>query len=300
MRIDYNEPVTTRVAHETEYLTKRQDTMTTYASKVIIPSALSVSQLASVAPGIFGTEKHESRSDKYQFFSTMEIINQMEEAGFVPTWACQGKTRGNQTSAETRKHMVRFARISDLTDITKPAAERPEVVLVNSHNGSAAYRLLSGIFRLVCSNGMIMRDTAMGGEDVRIRHMGHTIDDVVKASLQIVDNFDSNFDRIDEMKSIKLSEQIARQFAREAAVIRFGEEAARKGKIRNSAALLRRRRMDDSELTLWNVFNAVQENIMKGGVSVTGRRMSAITNIDKNININSELWNLAESYRIAA
>ncbi|MBV8275090.1 MAG: DUF932 domain-containing protein, partial [Verrucomicrobia bacterium] len=33
---------------------------------------------------------------------------------------------------------------------------RPEVVLVNSHDKSSAYQLHCGLFRLVCTNGMVI------------------------------------------------------------------------------------------------------------------------------------------------
>ena len=42
-------------------------------------------------------------------------------------------------------------------------------VLINSHDGSTAYQLMSGIFRLVCTNGMI---TGTQYGDYKIRHQG--------------------------------------------------------------------------------------------------------------------------------
>ena len=54
-----------------------------------------------------------------------------------------------------QKHVVRFARGEHLQTWEKNQV-RPEVVLVNSHDKSSAYQLHCGLFRLVCTNGMVV------------------------------------------------------------------------------------------------------------------------------------------------
>jgi hypothetical protein len=48
--------------------------------------------------------------------------------------------------------------------------EVPEIVLVDSHDRSSAYRVFSGVFRLVCENGMIVQSSDFGS--FSIRHSG--------------------------------------------------------------------------------------------------------------------------------
>lgn len=259
-------------------------------------SALTTQQLAKYAPSIYGNTPAEQRTDKYKLFSTADIIDKMEEVGFLPTFVMQNG--GRNTSIDTRKHMVRFTHHSDI-DAGIRKGERAEIILINSHDGSSAYNLLAGIYRLVCANGLVAVDRSFGGE-VSIRHMGHTIDEVIDASLRIRNNISNVFDAIADMKRIRLTEHDAKNFAKRAAVVRFGEEAAKRGAIVHPERLLNARRTDDRDLSLWNVFNAVQENMIKGGETVMRRRMRPITNISANVKFNRELWEMAQSYRAAA
>ena len=61
---------------------------------------------------------------------------------------------------------------------------RPEVVLVNSHDKSSAYQLHCGLFRLVCTNGMVDSDDTF--QRISIKHSGFNSDSVVEASFKVL------------------------------------------------------------------------------------------------------------------
>lgn len=251
--------------------------------------SLSASELAHRAPSIYGRVPHEARSEKYKLFGTPEIIDMLAEQDIVPTYAVGGKSL-------TSSHMVRFAHKKDLgMGLANVGDERPELVLVNSHNGSTCYELSAGIFRKVCSNGLIVCTQSVGM--ARIKHMGHTIEEVIATSRDIMTKFDGVMEDIREMKSIHLQPYQVKEFVRQAAIIRYGEEAYRKGRILTPDNLLTTRRNEDNEGNLWSVFNIVQENMMKGGVRIGQRNMRPIRNVNAIVGFNSDLWKLAESYR---
>ncbi len=77
--------------------------------------------------------------------------------------------------------MIRFARVDDLS---RTQAERPELVLVNSHDRSSAYQLHAGIFRFVCSNGMILADSVFAR--ISIMHVNFEPAKVIEASFEVV------------------------------------------------------------------------------------------------------------------
>jgi hypothetical protein len=63
---------------------------------------------------------------------------------------------------------------------------RPEVVLVNSHDKSSAYQLHCGLFRLVCTNGLVVSDdTFQRGIGERVRPSADVGAGTVTASLWI-------------------------------------------------------------------------------------------------------------------
>jgi hypothetical protein len=69
----------------------------------------------------------------------------------------------------------------------------------------------------------------------------------------------------------------------------------------NPEALLVPRREEDKKETLWATFNVVQENLTKGGVEGNKetkkgkkRKTRGLTNINRDLAVNQELWRLAE------
>lgn len=106
--------------------------------------------LIKLAPSIFAQEAHSSRSDRYSYIPTLDLIDGMRSEGFLPVKVTQAGTR-DQDKKGFGKHLIRFRRHDQLD-----ASEAREVVLLNSHDGSSGFRLMAGVYRLVCSNGLII------------------------------------------------------------------------------------------------------------------------------------------------
>jgi hypothetical protein len=169
--------------------------------------------------------------------------------------------------------------------------EVPEIVLVNSHDGTSSYQIMAGFFRIVCSNGLIAGSLT---DDVRVRHSGNVVDNVIEGSYSVLSNLDALESRIDQYRSIQLDrpEQIA--LATAAVQVRWGDDAPVV-----PGNLLRINRWEDDRSDLWTVFNRLQENVIRGGVrgrAQTGRRMStrAVTGVSESVRVNRALWTLAD------
>ena len=60
-------------------------------------------------------------------------------------------------------------------------------------------------------------------------------------------------------------------------------------------------RVGDKGNSVWKVYNVVQEKLIKGGLVFNNKRekvqkLRPIINIDRKIDVNKNLWELAESY----
>ncbi|SLR99780.1 Domain of uncharacterised function (DUF932) [Klebsiella pneumoniae] len=99
----------------------------------------------TVVPSIFSEEKHTSRSERYTYIPTITLLNKLREEGFQPYFACQSKVRNDDKRGHT-KHMVRLRREGN-----NQGKEVPEIILLNSHDGSSSYQMIPGIFRFVCT-----------------------------------------------------------------------------------------------------------------------------------------------------
>ena len=171
-------------------------------------SPLTDEQIRAVAPSIFAAEKHVSRSDRYTYIPTGEVLTALRKEGFEPFMVCQTRVRQDDRRDFT-KHMVRMRHATQVND-----AEANEIVLLNSHDGTSSYQLISGLFRYVCSNGLVFGDTF---SDVRVHHKGQIVDRVIEGAYEVLDGFDLVRERRDGMRAITLDTAEQAIFARAAA-----------------------------------------------------------------------------------
>ena len=255
---------------------------------------LSDDWLRKFVPSIFAEEAHSTRSDNYTFVPTHEVLSGLDKLGYVPFWADQTNTRVEDKRAFT-KHMVRLRHKSDATGIVVPK-ELNELVLVNSHDGTSSYQLSAGTFRLVCMNGLIRQDV---GNSVRVNHKGNILTSVLEAAEQVVGQFSIMMDERKRFEGTLLSYDEQVGFANKALALRY--DVSKEHSPIAGANLLRDRRYQDRGNNLWLVLNRIQENLVRGGLqglSKDSKRTTtrAITGIDKNININKGLWQLANEF----
>lgn len=249
-------------------------------------TALSNNQIAYYAPSVMASEAHHSRGEKYSFIPTIQVIDSLRTEGFEPYEIRQTKTR-NADKREHTKHMVRMRHVNAITS----AEEVPEIILLNSHDGTSSYQIMGGVFRFVCSNGLIAGDVC---NDIRVRHSGNVVDDVIEGSFRVLDNVEEIGSRIETYKAIELKPEEQSLFANAALQLRWDDKAPVE-----ADRILRARRWQDNKTDLWTTFNRVQENMIKGGVagrSATGRRMStrAVGGVNENVKLNRALWTLAD------
>lgn len=250
-------------------------------------SPLSDDQIHRVAPSIFAEGKHDSRSARYAYIPTSEVLTGLRKEGFQPFMVCQSRSRA-EDRREYTKHMVRLRHASQID-----GQEAKEIILINSHDGTSAYQMLAGMFRFVCQNGLICGDELA---DIRIPHKGDVTGRVIEGAFTVLDQFDTIGGQIDNMKALTLREGEQRAFARAALALRYDD--ATQAPITEDQ-LLRPRRFDDNTPDLWTTFNRVQENTIKGGLTgrnAQGKRTTtrAINGIDSNVKLNRALWVLAE------
>jgi hypothetical protein len=80
--------------------------------------------------------------------------------------------------------------------------EVPEIILLNSHDGSSSYKMIPGMFRQVCSNGLVAwKDFG----EIRVPHKGDIVGQVIEGAYTVLKTFDAVDENIDIMKSIQLS-----------------------------------------------------------------------------------------------
>jgi hypothetical protein len=251
-------------------------------------------------------------SKHYSFVPTMNVINDLRELGYEVVDATQVKARKKSTNGY-QKHMitlehpkykldqVKEVEISDgktETQVTK-AEEYPQILLTNSHDGGNAFTLSAGIFRLVCSNGLVIKTEDYGS--ARLVHKGYSFEAVQELVKQFEETVDEVLTRITAMKKVQLTKEQQIEFAKQAALLRFKSKSYNEDnieKVVNIDDLLNVDRKEDAGNGLYEVFNRVQESLINGKYTYLGtkdkpRKARPIKNFKQNIEVNSKLSKLA-------
>lgn len=255
--------------------------------------ALDNDEIRKLAPSVFAEAAHDSRSERYTYIPTIQILDRLRKEGFEPVMATQANTR-DETRREFTKHMIRLRQVGALTTL---GAESNEVILINSHDGTSAYQMHAGVFRVVCNNGLVVGKMR---EEVRIPHKGNVVDNVIEGAFRVVEEFELVDAQRDGMKAIQLNHLERSAFAESALMLKYDP-------IENPAPidhtkLLTTHRHEDNATDLWTTFNVAQENLIRGGLRgrTANRRPTTtreVKGIDQNVKLNRALWSLAEKMR---
>lgn len=252
---------------------------------------LSDDQIRRVAPSIFADAAHESRSARYTYIPTIEVLNGLRNEGFQPFMACQTRVR-NEGKIEHTKHMMRLRHADQIT-----SKEANEIILLNSHDGTSSYQMLAGMFRFVCQNGMVCGEIS---SDIRVRHNGNVVGEVIEGAFKVLDSFETITHQREAMQAITLNSGEQAAFAHAALQLKYDVEAAPAPVTEQQ--ILTARRFEDRKDDMWGTFSRVQENLLKGGLrgrNSTGRQTTTrqVNGIDQSVKLNRALWILAEEMR---
>jgi hypothetical protein len=234
-------------------------------------------------------------SNHYSFVPTMNVINDLRELGYEVVDATQVKARKKSTNGY-QKHMITLEHPKYKVEGSK---EYPQILLTNSHDGGNAFTLSAGIFRLVCSNGLVIKTEDYGS--ARLVHKGYSFEAVQKLVKEFEETVDEVLTKITAMKKVQLTKDQQIEFAKQAALLRFKSKSYNEDnieKVVNIDDLLNVDRKEDAGNGLYEVFNRVQESLINGKYTYLGtkdkpRKARPIKNFKQNIEVNKKLSELA-------
>lgn len=260
---------------------------------------LSMEEIARRAPSALATRPYDAMSAKYAYIPTLGVIEAMIKAGFQAFSATQSRTR-IEGKGDFTKHALRF-RHQDVSQALAVGDVVPEVVLINSHDGESAFKLIAGLYRLICSNGLMVADSEI--DSISVRHTGDVLEDVVAGSHRLIADTQKSLGTVQRWAQLQLTDGEQHAFAESAHTLRFADAEGKTTTPITAAQLLAPRRGGDVGGDLWHTYNRIQENVIAGGVSAVlrdanGRRVRRVstrrvTGIDQDARLNRALWELA-------
>jgi len=210
-------------------------------------TALTPEALRARVPAVYAASAHERTSTSYTFIPTARVLEALGSAGFMPVEARQALRAKSPLHA---RHLIRLRRRCETITLRDSV---PEVLLLNSHDGTSAYQLRVGLFRVLCTNGLVV---SMGVFPTwRVMHRGDVVRDVVCAALRMSERFEQLAAAVERMERTLLDESQRLDLAAQALTLRFPNDMV--GAMQPSQLLVPRRAQDVGN-DLWRTFNVLQ------------------------------------------
>jgi hypothetical protein len=260
--------------------------------------ALTEDEMFKIAPSIFATSAHESRSERFQPIPTIEVLRGLEKEGFVPVGVKQSVAR-DADKVNFTKHLIRLRRLGN-EDSYRVGDTVCEILLKNANDGTSAYDLMAGLFRICCLNSLVTQTGTI--DSVKVRHSGDVTHKVIEGTYRVLGEAQLALAAPQDWSQIALNNDERRIFAEAAHIARFADAEGNVETPIQPAQLLRPRRREDTGADLWTTFNVTQENVIRGGLrgqhgrDHNYRRVTTrpVNGIDQDVKLNKAMWHLAE------
>ena len=262
-------------------------------------------EIEALAPAVYAHDHAENLTNKYGNFNSANAIEVMRDYGYGVTQAAQVKGRTAQANIHGQ-HLLAFSKHKDISSGNN---ERPEIIFYNSHDGKSSMKLFAGIYRFICSNGIVAGE----GFDQKMIHYKSNLDNFEGILNQTADRLYDISSMTNNMKNITPNSERVVEFAKQALETRFDWYGIDKDERERNAYTprsirdaLTSSRVEDNNDDAWTIFNRVQESVLRGGIHILGnttrrgrkmeayKKSKALTSIKQNVDINRALWDIAQ------
>lgn len=262
--------------------------------------------IQTTAPSVFTTSPKDTLSERYEFIPTSKVVDFMAEQGWFPVEAKEVKVRKEENNGY-QKHMIRFRHPEISFNDINGDGNLVDILLTNSHNGTSSFKFQVGVFRLVCSNGLVIQTQNFGSE--RIRHFSSEDENQFQEKLNetlsvLIDRIPMTVDIISKMQQSVINDQQIGEMALKAATIKFQNNVKNVDMNQLVKELIPANREEDEGNNVWVVFNRLQEKLLNGEYKYINnnnkrrkpRRARSVNNIVQANKLNTKLFEMAYEY----
>jgi|LakMenEpi03Aug12_release.lakeMendotaPanAssembly.Ray.scaffolds.fasta_scaffold77845_4 hypothetical protein len=262
----------------------------------MITSTLSREQIAQKAPAVLSTDFKSTLTSRYTHIPTSVLLEDMAKLGWEVVDVKQQYSRKTQSIAH-KKHLVVFRNPNLMIKGKDGDDVYPQILIVNSHDGSSSFQFRAGIFRLICSNGLVVCTENFG--KTCLRHSGYTFTHLQHIVNQLTTSIPNTIDLLNRFTNTTMTTEMMEEFVTKAIEIRFND-----GKVHSVSVgdILTPTRNEDAGNSLWKVFNRVQERLVQGNFVYNNgdprkqRKARSIKNLKRDIEFNEKLFFIASMY----
>ena len=282
-----------------------EDVMVRFSDDKLATNFMTEEQIKAVCPLAYADAPTNKVSDKYVVANTGTVIADMEKLGWKVVEAKQRKAKTGKQSRFSF-HMVVFqspdVKVTSTDDNGNEIVEGyPRIILTNSADGFNSFKFTVGFFRLLCSNGLTIATEKFA--DMSIRHINYNFEDLRELIGNVVKELPGQMEVLNQMKNQILTEEQKNEFALDMLKLRKGlkpEDEYNVDEDTLTEVLLPQREADKGD-NLWNVFNVLQERMVRGGYSVSSngkkaRKVRPVKGFIRDFALNKSFFELALKY----
>jgi hypothetical protein len=209
------------------------------------------------------------------YIPTLDVITKLQDEG----WQLSGVAEQRGKNRKITSNYVQLQHPDFAVQNSKGKDEAfTSITLSNSCNGSRPLQMSLGLFRQVCTNGLIRFD--QHAETEKIKHIEVNARDLDRFVNSMNGKASQLLTEVNEMKHKGLSLEDMRKLAHEAARLRYNNLDDI-----NIDDLLIVNRVEDESNDLWTIFNRIQENLTHD-----------VKNMNEDIRLNQQLFSLVENF----
>jgi hypothetical protein len=263
---------------------------------------LTKAEIKEQAPVVFADVPTNPKvSDKYLHANTEVIIDDLAKLNWFPVSATMRKSKGGDTIFS--KHMLSFQNPDIMIKGKDGDDAYPRILLTNSHDGLNAFSFRVGVYRMACSNGLVIATEEFSA--FKIKHMGYSFAELRNVVTQAVTDLPAKVEILNQMRSTILTQDQKNALAIDAMLIRAGIKPTDEQPEFDDETIVDIldpiRSADKDSDDLWITLNIIQEKITKGGYSqaLKGskvRKVRAIKSFEKDLDVNQKLFKKAMEY----
>jgi hypothetical protein len=219
------------------------------------------------------------------YINTLSIVQNLQHQGWEIAGVCEqrGKDRKIASNYVKMEH-------PDFKMMNKNKVEGISCIYIsNSCDGKRPLNLDFGMYRLVCSNGLIQRTPYI---EHTIRHTQQGIEQIPVIMQSVNSAAQRVLGRFDSLKTKELKPDQLEELVNKAARLRFNDD------VMDASQLLNIYRDEDKGNDLWSVYNRIQENLIKSSMLIdrNGRPLAGVNDVKSDIVLNQALFGLIENY----
>jgi hypothetical protein len=214
------------------------------------------------------------------YIPTSDVVQMLQKDGWLLKGVAEQRGHNRKISSNyVQMHHPDF----ELKNSKGKMEAISSLTISNSCNGAKPLNMDLGIYRQVCSNGMISFDRH--GESTQIKHIEVNYNNLANFIALVNSKTDKVLHNFGLLKQKNLTVEEARHFAYQAAKLRHNENEITDSMI---SELLQVNRIEDEGNDLWTVFNRIQESLTHD-----------VTNFNQDILLNQQIFALADQYALA-